>query len=122
MEGPSYPTTTNLWSLKIKCAQRRLRGAPASRGQAHGREPARGTRGRRWAHFIFKDRKFVGHWAPPDLCAHTLHLFRASPLPPDDGRAAQRVAVDIQGGFKQFTERFVGQHFGCVIAGSEEPV
>src|SRR5262245_14279364 len=41
-----------LWSLNIKYNQWRLSGAPASRGQARGREPARGTRAHRLVAFI----------------------------------------------------------------------
>ena len=48
--------------------------------------------------------------------------IRVRPLPPDDGRAAQRVAVDEQRGFKQSAERFVGHHFARFAAGDQSPV
>jgi len=48
--------------------------------------------GKQISHLFLKDHQSVA----------LLHsLFRACPLPPDDWRPAQRVAVDIQWGFKQ---------------------
>src|SRR5262245_42474351 len=48
--------------------------------------------------------------------------IRVCPLPPDDRRAAQRVAVDEQWGLKQCAEQFGGHHFARVAAGDQASV
>src|SRR5262245_19361061 len=47
----------------------------------------------------------------PKILDPLLSTIRVCPIPPDYGRAAQRVAVDKQGDFEQSAERFGGHNF-----------